>query len=260
MSNDVVAFGTDRFKLVNTLMGKLPERYAVNGKSYAELRSKFNSLNYQRYIMANAISRFIGGIYIDRSFVGQAKDSKPFTPVPETYQKSAMAALEKYVFAPDAYDADVKLYPFLQMQRRGFDFFNGTEDPKPQNFIGAIQMSAIDHIIHPVTMQRINTSTLYGNTYSATEVLGDLVKACFDADLKGDVNLNRQYLQVNLTHELIDIVNKPGSGYDQASKSAALQALRDIRLKMTAASSADPQTIAHRQNISYLIDKALVIK
>jgi hypothetical protein len=102
MSSDMVAYAEDRFGLVNSLMGKLKEKYSKPGKSYAELRARYGNLVGQRNGMAQSVSRYIGGVYVDRSFVGQETTTKPFTPVSEAYQKKAMALLTKYVFAPDA--------------------------------------------------------------------------------------------------------------------------------------------------------------
>ena len=85
----------------------------------------------QRASMAAGVSRYIGGVYVDRSFVGQETNTKPFTPVPVAYQKKAMASLSKNIFAPEAFDADSELLPYLQLQRRGFNFYGNPEDVKP---------------------------------------------------------------------------------------------------------------------------------
>jgi hypothetical protein len=52
-------------------MGKLKEKYSKPGKSYAELRARYGTLVGQRNGMAQSVSRYIGGVYVDRSFVGQ---------------------------------------------------------------------------------------------------------------------------------------------------------------------------------------------
>ncbi|RZK58824.1 MAG: DUF5117 domain-containing protein [Pedobacter sp.] len=70
-TNDMVTYGEDRFKLINTMIPKLKERFSKPDQSYQELRSRYMQLNGQRSSMAAALSRFIGGVYVDRSFVGQ---------------------------------------------------------------------------------------------------------------------------------------------------------------------------------------------
>ena len=76
------------------LMGKLNERYAKAGSSYADLRWKYFMLFNQRFSMAMPMSKYIGGIYVDRSFAGQNPSVKPFTPVPVEYQKQALKRIE----------------------------------------------------------------------------------------------------------------------------------------------------------------------
>lgn len=259
-TNDMVTYGEDRFKLINTMMPKLKTRFSKPNQSYQELRARYNQLNGQRSSMAAALSRFIGGVYVDRSFVGQNTSTKPFTPVPVDYQKKSLDLLAKYIFAPDAFDADKELFPYLQIQRRGFGFSGSTEDIKPLNSFMALQMSTLAQILHPTTLTRINNSSLYGNTYSVAAVMNDLTSDIFDADLGKNVNPFRQNLQTEYVKAAASIANAP-AGYDNASKAAAFATLANIKSKLANATSGnDEQTNAHRKNLIYLIDKATVIK
>jgi hypothetical protein len=54
-----------------------------------------------------------------------------------------------------------------------------------------------NHILNPSTLQRITNSRLYGNQYSVADVMNDLVKGIFDADISGNVNVYRQMLQTS---------------------------------------------------------------
>ena len=47
------------------------------------------------------ISRQIGGVYVDRSFIGQNTNQKPFTVVPADLQKKAMETLSEYAFSDE---------------------------------------------------------------------------------------------------------------------------------------------------------------
>ncbi|TKK71534.1 DUF5117 domain-containing protein [Ilyomonas limi] len=256
LSNDMAVYAEDRFKLVNTIMPKLKQKFAKPDQSYQELRGRYGTLLNQRYSMASALTRYIGGVYVDRSFPGQNATVKPFTPVPEDYQKKALALLSKYIYAPDAFNADSALYPYLQIQRRSYDFFGNTEDFKPQNAVRMLQESTLDFFLHPTTLKRISNSSLYGNTYSLAEVMSDLTKAVFSADLGTNVNLYRQNLQTLYVDDLSDIV-KDTRYYDYVSKAAALASLKKIKSMMTTAVSTNEQTKAHRGNIVFMIDKAL---
>jgi len=258
-SNDMMTYGEERFLLVNDMMPKLKERFSRPNQSYQELLQRYGQLNNQRFSMAAAISRYIGGVYVDRSFVGQRTDVQPYTPVPVELQKKAMGLLGKYVYAPDAFAEDYSLFPYLQRQRRGFNFFSGTEDYKPQTTFRSLQVSTLSHILHPTTLSRISNSSLYGNSYSVAEVMKDLTANIFDADLGGSVNLIRQNLQTEYVSALSSILEAKG-GYDHASKAAALATLMGIKEKLAnAASGSDLQTDAHRKNLVFLINKALSV-
>ncbi|CAN5489820.1 zinc-dependent metalloprotease [soil metagenome] len=259
MSSDMVTYSTNRFKLVNELVGKIKDKYAVPGGSYASMRRTYNMLFGQRYSMALPLAMYIGGVYVDRSFVGQQTTAAPFTPVPADYQKKAMDVLNTYIFAPNAFDADAYLIPYLQMQRRGYNFGGFPEDPKPDMYVYFLQSSVLEEILDASTLARANRTTLYGNTYAPANILNDLTANIFDADIKGDVNIYRQNLQTTYVTMLAKIVNKPDE-YDNSAKAASLNTLKNIKDKLNKASSNNEQTKAHRANLQFLIDKALVIK
>jgi hypothetical protein len=259
MSSDAIGYAEDRFKLVNTLMGKIKTKYSKEGKGYAELRSRYGTLNNQRNNMINIVSRYVGGVYIDRSFVGQKTTNKPFTPVPLATQKRAIAVLSKNVFAPDAFKVDASLLPYLQSQRRGFNFFNSTEDPKVSAGYNALATASLNHILHPVTMQRITNSRMYGNQYSLADVMNDLTKAIFDADMKGNVNTYRQYLQTAYVKQLAQAAEQK-SVVDDVSKAAARYTLKKLKTKLASATIGNEETKAHRNNLTFIIDDVLTVK
>ena len=132
LSNDQIRYSIDRFKLVNSMMGKIISKFSIDGNTYEDLRRAYYTLNSQAARAGDVISRFIGGVYVDRSTIGQEGDfvRKPYSPVNLRDQKRAFNALKTYVFSADAFSAPNELYNLLAKQRRGFDFFSGQEDPK----------------------------------------------------------------------------------------------------------------------------------
>ena len=255
LTNDAIGYAEDRFKIVNNLMGKLVAKYTKPGQSYAELRSRYLSLLSQRRNMIAAVSRYVGGIYIDRSFPEQHSGNKPYTPVPLAIQKKAMTSLAKNVFAPTAFDADAQVFPYLQLQRRGFNQGRG-EDFKATANLNMLATGAFEQILHPATLQRITNTRLYGNEYSVADVMNDLVKNVFDADINGSVNVYRQYLQSAFVKGTTQLVadNTP---LDNVSKAATYYTLKKLRTKLNAAVIGNEETKAHRSSMIFLIDKAL---
>jgi hypothetical protein len=260
LSNDAIGYAEDRLKLVNSVMGKLIQKYSKPNQSYAELRARYGALQGQRNSMISAVSRYIGGIYIDRSTPDQHSGNKPYTPVPLATQKRAMDILNKYVLAPNAFDADSQVFPYLQPQRRGFNQNGSGDDYRITSVILNQQGAAVAHILHPATMQRITNSRLYGNQYSVADVMNDLLKACFDADLKSNVNVYRQYLQTAFVKQAAAIMDPKSMGYDDVARAAVLNTLKKLKTQLAGAVSTNEETKAHRGNLVFLINNALESK
>ena len=130
LTSDAIAYAAERFKLTRLVGAGLLKNLKEDGKSYHDHRIAYYSLLREQAKAATTISRYIGGVYVDRAFMGQEGATKPFTPVPLEKQKEAMTALDEYVFSPDAFTFPNDIYNYLQLQRRGFGFFGAGEDPK----------------------------------------------------------------------------------------------------------------------------------
>jgi hypothetical protein len=259
MSKDVLGYSTDRFKLVSESMKKLKEKYKKNGQSWHELRQAYLIMSGEAASAATVVSRYIGGVYINRGFIGQQGAGQPYTAVPLADQKKAMALLAKNIFAPDALQAPEDLYPYLQTQRRGFNFFGNTEDPKIHSRVLNIQLGILDQLLSFRTLSRLSDSRLYGNKYSVTEMLGDVTSAIFKDDLAGNVNTFRQNLQIGYVESLIELTEYPM--YDNISKANAAMQLKAIQQMLNApaapgAAASSKETQAHRQYILLTIKKA----
>jgi len=255
MSSDPIAYGSERIELTETLMDNLVEKFSREGQSYQELRNAFMTLMASKRSQAGVFSRYIGGVYRDRAFVGQPGSTKPFTPVQTDKQKEAMSRLNDYLFAPDAFERSHEVYNYLQIQRRGFNFFSSTEDPKIHDLVLSMQSNVLAHLLHPVTMQRITDSRTYGNNYNVAEVVGDLTSAIFDADASGNVNTFRQNLQVEYVDRLVAVLKS--DDHDRIAKSAALYNLETIRDMMNSREGVNTETRAHTAHVKLAIDKAL---
>jgi hypothetical protein len=256
LTNDPISYAVDRFQLVNMMMGKLVQKYSRPGQSYAELRSRYGILNRQRSDMINAVSRFIGGVYIDRTFPEQHSGNKPYTPVPLAVQKKAMEVMIKYAFAPNVFDADAQIYPYLQMQRRGYNQTPNGEDFRVNALVALQVNGTLAQVLNPSTLQRITNTRLYGNQYSVADVMNDLVKGIFDADMSGNVNVYRQYLQSSFVKGTTQLIGN-NSPLDDVSKGAVYYALKKLKTRLSAVSaSGNEETKAHRANMIFMIDQA----
>lgn len=258
LTSDAIGYAEDRFKVVNQVMGKLIQKYTKEGQSYAELRTRYTVLLQQRLNMISAVSRYIGGVYVDRSFPEQKSSTKPFTPVDLATQKRAMDVLTKYVFAPNAFDADAQVYAYLQPQRRGFTQNSTGDDFRITDYLLQVQSSgALSHLLHGATLQRLTNSRLYGNQYSVASMMSDLQKSIFSADITTNVNVYRQYLQTYFVRQLVAMVGVQNQQFDDVSKASALYTLKKIKTQLVTAASTNEETKAHRANLQFIIENAL---
>ena len=257
LSNDQIAYSNNIFELVDEMLKEVKTNFSIEGESYQELRRVYYVLNRQRSNAAGVVSRFIGGVYVDRAMVGQKGQTMPYTPVSYLDQKRAMETLSKHVFSPDAFNSPNDLYNYLAMQRRGFDFFRGPEDPKIHSQVLSYQTNILKHILHPNTLQRIVDSELYGNNYGLSLMMTDLNNAIFKKDAQTSVNSFRQNLQVAYTKKLISMVTGNSAGkYISSAKAMAIYTLKNIN-KKAINNSGDVSTKAHRLHLRTLIDNAL---
>ncbi|MFC3050748.1 zinc-dependent metalloprotease [Kordiimonas pumila] len=256
MTDNAIQYAEDRLKLDAIALSTMREKLIKNGEGYQELRNAYLIVTNDIAWQGRVISRYIGGIYVDRAVAGQEGATAPYTPVEIVKQRQAMRVLRQYIFAPDAFMTDPKLLQHIAIQRRGFFHYSGTEDPKIHSRAGQIQADILNQILHPRTLMRIVDSSLYGNNYSITDVMRDLTSAVFDDDARGIVNSFRQELQIMYVNGLVGILK--GNDHDYIARSNAFENLNDIRKNM-ARWRGDAATRAHRDHISFLIDKALEV-
>lgn len=257
LSNDQITYSINRIKLVKELLTKLKPQYTTEGKSYQELVIAYGILQKQAATASGVISRFIGGVYVERAMQGQANATQPYTPVEYAKQKKAMKALNDYLFAPNADSTPKELYNYLARQRRGFNFFSGPEDPKLHRNVLKSQRKVLQHLLHFNTLQRVVDSELYGNKYSIGEYMTDLNNGIFKADIYGNVNTFRQNLQVEYVNMLIKILTGGSKGrYGNVSRSMVLYNIKNIK-KMAANGSGNIITRAHKSHLTTLINNAL---
>lgn len=254
MSSDPIAYGSQRCELVRTATTKLLQEYPEDGRSWQELTNAYVILTTEAGNALTAISRYVGGVYVERPFVGQVKaeGALPLRPVEADKQRAAMVAIAKYAFAADAWSVPPPLLSHLQQQRRGFDFRNDGEDPKLHARVRKIQNGLLDHFLHTNTQSRILDSALYGNAYPLPDMMRDLTDAIVtQAELRQPLNTSRQNLQLDYTDRLLNLV-RDGSK-QPAAQSVALYQLRRIEKLFADSEGLTPE--ANQPHIAHILYK-----
>jgi len=257
LSSDQIQYSIDRIQLVNILKKEIKNQFSIEGEFYDDLRRSFYVLNSQAARAGDILSRFIGGVYVERAAYGQKNAKQPYTPVSLSDQKRAFNALSSYIFAPEAFSTPKEVYNYLAKKRRGFEFFSGPEDPKIHELVLGYQSRVLAHLLHPNTLQRIVDSELYGNQYKLAQFMTDLNKALFAADIKGNVNSFRQNLQLTYVKRLIEMVSgSKASRFNTLAQSLALYNLNQIQ-EWTQKPKGAVGSVAHKTHLSTLIQNAL---
>ena len=255
MSSDPISYSIDRMRLVNELFDDILDKFQISGNTYEDLRRAFFNLNSQYAGAASTISKFIGGVYVERSVIGQKGSKKPYTPVNYKDQKRAFKALDKYIFSSDNYKIPSEIINYLARQRRGFEFYSGPEDPKIHDLILSNQARILSQLMAPNTLQRLKDSELYGNKYKLSEFMTDLNKSIF-SEIDGNIDSFRQNLQIVYTKRLVDIISSDkGKRYKNHAKSLALLNLNEIMESIN--SDGNISSRAHKMHLKSIIEKAL---
>lgn len=261
-SSDAIGYAAQRIELVRSVLGNAL-RQSENDDSLQRFVYLYAVAAFQINASARTVSRYIGGVHVNRAAPGQEGASQPYVAVSLDEQRRAMRVLRSEVFATGSFPATENLVRHLQPQRRGFDFYGKTEDPKLHEMVLTIHKGVFDHLLHPVVLKRMTDSQLYGNEYSVAGMLGDLSDAVFADDLKGSVDTIRQNLQLEYVDRLLAIVESGRGGaagpspFDVPSRAAAFQQLQSIDKLVAKSRGANVETTAHRAYLRYQIESRL---
>lgn len=116
MSSDVLLYSQWQMDNARLMWQRLDKRYPLPGESYSELRSLFDRILIYYFRNANLITKYIGGQSFQRNHAVDV-NSWAFVPVNLAKQREALATLEKYVFAEDAFTFSPQLLNRLAPSR-----------------------------------------------------------------------------------------------------------------------------------------------
>tara|TARA_B100000073_G_scaffold140648_1_gene115755 strand:- start:400 stop:2958 length:2559 start_codon:yes stop_codon:yes gene_type:complete len=254
LTSDPMGYAKERMEIIKKTIPTLKVKFDKKDQSYHALKDAFLVLHREYASASRTISRYVGGVYMDRSMSGQVGKNLPFRPVPRSEQKWAMTLLEKNLFSPDAFDVSEDIISHLQYERRGF---SGTYDPDLNGLYLGVQKGILDQLLHKNVLKRMSNTEHYGNTYTVNEMMSELTDACFSYDSGSNVNITRRNLQVELMNRYIKMLHNKGSLYDHISISAAHNNLLKIKKFSIKTGGMNEATKQHRKFLTYRIDKAL---
>ena len=253
MTNDPVQYAKDRVVLSQNLIPKLYETLKSKSDSWESIYQGYRILIRQIHTSAEIISRQIGGVYVNRSFMSD-ENKNPYEVVPYNIQKESIKILSKYYFDSDKFYLPSNVVNKMQRERRSFDFFGKTEDPKIHNMILKGQKRVLKHFTNSRVLKRLTDSSLYGNTYLPNELFSDLTSSIFNENKSRKLNGIDQNLQNYYLKRLIMIFNS--GSFDSPSISASLASMERIKA-YTFSSSHDEATENHKKLVRWKIENLL---
>lgn len=253
-SSDPIEFARRRMDLAKTMLGKLEARGPGQGKSYEEFRRSFGWITGE-YFKGFQLSRWIGGSHFRRNHAGDRGEKLPIEPIPAAQQRKALAVIQQYLLAEDAFKFNPDTLNKLAASRWSHwghsAFGGGTLDYPLLERIEGIQWSALVRIYNPVTMRRIlNTELRVKNPkdrLTLSEVFGTLNDTIWAEVLSGpkrSINPMRRNLQRNQLETMTNMVLRPASGTPSDARSLARAELRRLQTAIRRSLAPAPSVVS----------------
>ncbi len=104
LSSDVLQYAQLQMDNARAMWARLQTRYPIRGDSYEDIRQKFNEVFYYYVRQALLVMDYVGGRSFNRDRPGDPGGRLPFESVPLAKQRQALQVLDRYIFAPEAFD------------------------------------------------------------------------------------------------------------------------------------------------------------
>ncbi len=185
MSKDPIAYAKIRAQLISEQWPKVLDETAKSGDGYQKVRQVFGVLLSNHGRAMYFVSRFVGGLYVNRAHKGDANGQAPFVVVDAGKQREALSLLEEQVFSDKPFQFPPQLYNYLAATR--WDHW-GTEVPLRTDYpvhevISMWQSRILQQLLSPLTLERLHDSELYvpadQDALTTAELLNRLTKSIF---------------------------------------------------------------------------------
>lgn len=269
-SGDVLRYSQWQLENSRVMWDRLHKRYPIQGESYAKLSELFDSifLHYLRHTYYT--TKFIGGQSFSRSYAGDRSDRLPFEPIPVEKQRQALATLQRYIFAENAFNFSPELLNKLAPSRWrhwGSDVMLGRLDYPIHDSINLMQSLVLKELLSGdrlVRLRDIELKSKPGSALTLPELFDTLQKDIWtevvEPDSSTQISSLRRALQREHLKLLIAMVLRNSSVPEDARTLAwyKLRQLRD-RLDRTISRSDhfDEYTKAHLEETRDRIEKTL---
>ncbi|HTQ37949.1 MAG TPA: zinc-dependent metalloprotease [Pirellulales bacterium] len=276
LGSDNIAYAKERAELIADLWPKIVDRVVKEGEGYEKAREAFGILLSQYGRAMYFASRYVGGVYVNRSHKGDKDAPAPYVVVDPKKQKEALELVEAEVFNDKPFQFPPDLYNHLSASR--WDHW-GAEVPLRNDYpvhevISMWQGRILDQLLSSLTLDRLHDSELKvpadQDAFTTPDLIDGLTKSIFselDTLQGGDFtnrkpaisslrrNLQRQYL-TRLANLAMGNTSAPADC--QTVAFAELKSLQDRMNKLLASNvKLDDYTRDHLTESSARIGKVL---
>ncbi len=142
-----------------SLMQRIPQAVPARGESYYQLTKQLLGTLAQTSTASRQISRFIGGLRLNRNHKGDAREKAPLAPIPAGDQEQALELLRRNIFSADAFPIATRYLSYLapDPQPDMIEAFTGTlrQDSPIRDTMSGIQKGTLQRLMSSATLQRI---------------------------------------------------------------------------------------------------------
>ncbi len=276
---DPLGWAKDEVTLINRMFDSLELRLIAPGEGYPRLRAGFVDLLFQRWYATLITTKYLAGIYTARDHRGDPNGRAPFTAVPASKQRDALAFIASAGLGERAYQFRPALLNRLAPSRWWHwgqnPFSEGRIDFPLHDWALGFQATLVDLLLDPGVLARIRDNELRAAPGEAVvtipEVFGTLTTTIWaEAGVGGGRprnagSIRRDLQRVYLT-ELTRMVVNPFLGTPDDARTVARATLTDLGARLThalALGGLDTYTRAHyadsRQRITQALNAQVVI-
>jgi len=262
MGSDPLEFAKTQVEATRKIWYEAIQEFEKPGTRWQKLYSVFGT---SLRGMSNAVRlapKYVGGLDVRRSHVGDPGAREPFAPVDAARQREAMDLLAEYVFAADAFDLPAELVNKLQ-----------SEDMDDFSYSAYFARGTVDFPLHQIALNLQNTAlaNLYSNyvlmrllngqeriedgrpRYTMYDMFTDVRRAIWGEMIEpGNVNSFRRQLQLAHLGRLSHIYVSATSVYPADARTLAandLEILENAAQRAVQSTRIDEMSRAHYKEV-----------
>ncbi len=185
LGKDNIEYAKQRAELISSLWDKVIDRVVKDGEGYERGRQAFGMLLAQYGRAMSFASRYVGGVYVNRSHKADADAPAPFVVVDTKKQREALDLLEQEVFSDKPFQFPPDMYNHLTASRWShWGMEPSTRPDYPVHEVISLWQSRIlDQLLSSLTLERLHDTELKvpadQEAFTTAELIGRLTKMVY---------------------------------------------------------------------------------